>query len=147
LKDGKIVNMTEHENIDWIDNYGLILVAFAHMTDWSLADAEIEVINEKLLLILSQSNQKYSEVEASRKLLKILERYESMKDGKGNAMMENLLFACESLKKEPWFDKVTATVIVRCLAEIAEADHKIEKTEIQLLENLADVFGVKPPQI
>ena len=147
MKDGKIVNMTEHENIDWIDNYGLILVAFAHMTDWSLADAEIEVINEKLLLILSQSNQKYSEVEASRKLLKILESYESMKDGKGNSMMENLLFACESLKKEPWFDKVAATVIVRCLAEIAEADHKIEKTEIQLLENLADVFGVKPPQI
>ena len=38
--------MTEHGNIDWVDNYGLILVAFAHMTDWSLADAEIEVINE-----------------------------------------------------------------------------------------------------
>ena len=139
--------MTEHGNIDWIDNYGLILVAFAHMTDWSLADAEIEVINEKLLLILSQSNQKYSEVEASRKLLKILERYESMKDGKGNSMMENLLLACESLKKEPWFDKIAATIIVQSLAEIAEADHKIEKTEIQLLENLADVFGVKPPQI
>ena len=139
--------MTEHGNIDWIDNYGLILVAFAHMTDWSLADAEIEVINEKLLLILSQSNQKYSEVEASRKLLKILERYESMKDGRGNSMMENLLLACESLKKEPWFDKIAATIIVQSLAEIAEADHKIEKTEIQLLENLADVFGVKPPQI
>ena len=147
MKDGKIVNMTEQENIDWIDNYGLILVAFAHMTDWSLADAEIEVINEKLLLILSQSNQKYSEVEASRKLLKILESYESMKDGRGNSMMENLLLACESLKKEPWFDKIAATIIVQSLAEIAEADHKIEKTEIQLLENLADVFGVKPPQI
>ena len=139
--------MTDQENIDWIDNYGLILVAFAHMTDWSLADAEIEVINEKLLLILSQSNQKYSEVEASRKLLKILESYESMKDGRGNSMMENLLLACESLKKEPWFDKIAATIIVQSLAEIAEADHKIEKTEIQLLENLADVFGVKPPQI
>jgi len=33
------------------------------------------------------------------------------------------------------------------LAEIAEADRKIEKTEIQLLKNIADVFGVIPPRI
>ena len=139
--------MTFEENIDWIDNYGFILVAFAHMTDWSLADAEIEVINEKLELMLSQSNQKFSEEEVSRKLVKILQRYETLKDGKGKAIMENLLRACESLKKEPWFDELAATVMVRFLAEVAEADHKIEKTEVQLLKNLADVFGVKSPRI
>ena len=139
--------MTFEENIDWIDNYGFILVAFAHMTDWSLADAEIEVINEKLELMLSQSNQKFREEEVSRKLVKILQRYETLKDGKGKAIMENLLRACESLKKEPWFDELAATVMVRFLAEVAEADHKIEKTEVQLLKNLADVFGVKSPRI
>ena len=139
--------MTFEENIDWIDNYGFILVAFAHMTDWSLADAEIEVINEKLELMLSQSNQKFREEEVSRKLVKILQRYEALKDGKGKAIMENLLRACESLKKEPWFDELAATVMVRFLAEVAEADHKIEKTEVQLLKNLADVFGVKSPRI
>ncbi len=139
--------MTFEENIDWIDNYGFILVAFAHMTDWSLADAEIEVINEKLELMLSQSNQKFSEEEVSRKLVKILQRYEALKEGKGKAMMENLHKACESLKKERWFDELAATVMVRFLAEVAEADHKIEKTEVQLLKNLADVFGVKSPRI
>ena len=139
--------MTFEENIDWIDNYGFILVAFAHMTDWSLADAEIEVINEKLELMLSQSNQKFSEEEVSRKLVKILQRYEALKDGKGKTIMENLLKACESLKKELWFDELAATVMVRFLAEVAEADHKIEKTEVQLLKNLADVFGVKSPRI
>ena len=139
--------MTFEENIDWIDNYGFILVAFAHMTDWSLADAEIEVINEKLELMLSQSNQKFSEEEVSRKLVKILQRYETLKDGKGKTIMENLLKACESLKQELWFDELAATVMVRFLAEVAEADHKIEKTEVQLLKNLADVFGVKSPRI
>ena len=139
--------MTFEENIDWIDNYGFILVAFAHMTDWSLADAEIEVINEKLELMLSQSNQKFSEEEVSRKLVQILQRYEALKDGKGKTIMENLLKACESLKKELWFDELAATVMVRFLAEVAEADHKIEKTEVQLLKNLADVFGVKSPRI
>ena len=139
--------MADQKNIDWIDNYGFILVAFAHMTDWSLADAEIEVINEKLELMLSQSNQKYSEEEVSRKLVKILQRYETLKEGEGKTMMENLIRACESLKKEPWFDELAATVMVRFLAEVAEADHKIEKTEVQLLKNLADVFGVKSPRI
>ena len=139
--------MPDQENIDWIDNYGFILVTFAHMTDWSLADAEIEVISEKLELMLSQSNQKFSEEEVSRKLVKILERYETLKDGKGKTIMENLLRACESLKKEPWFDELAATVMVRFLAEVAEADHKIEKTEVQLLKNLADVFCVKSPRI
>ena len=139
--------MTDQKNIDWIDNYGFILVAFAHMTDWYLVDAEIEVISEKMELMLSQSNQKYSKEEASKKLVKILQHYESLKEEKGKIIMEHLLMACEALKKEVWFDKLTATVVLQFLAEIAEADHKIEKTEIQLLKNLADVFGVKPPRI
>jgi uncharacterized tellurite resistance protein B-like protein len=79
--------------------------------------------------------------------VQILQRYETLKDGKGKTMMETLLRACESLKKEPWFDELAATVMVRFLAEVAEADHKIEKTEVQLLKNLADVFGVKSPRI
>ena len=139
--------MTIEENIDWIDNYGFILVAFAHMTDWSLADNEIEVISEKLELMLSQSNQKFSDKEVSRKLEKILQRYETLKDEDSKTMMEYLIRACESLKKEPWFDEIAATVLVQFLAEVAEADHKIEKTEEQLLKNLADVFGVKSPKI
>ncbi len=139
--------MTDQKNIDWIDNYGFILVAFAHMTDWHLADAEIEVISEKMELMLSQSNQKYSKEEASQKFVKILQHYESLKEEKGKTMMEHLLMACEALKKELWFDKLTATVVLQFLAEIAEADHKIEKTEIQLLKNLADIFGIKPPRI
>ena len=55
--------------------------------------------------------------------------------------------ACESLKKKSWFDKLSATVVLQFLAEIAESDHKIEKTEKQLLKNLADVFGIKPPRL
>ena len=139
--------MTDNKNYDWIDNYGFILVAFAHMTDWYLADSEIEVINEKLLSLLSQTKQIYSEEEASKKLVEIIQRYDILKEEDGKNMMEYLLNACQSLKKEPWFDKLAASVMVRFLAEVAEADHKIEKTEVQLLNNLADVFGVKPPRI
>ena len=139
--------MTEKENFDWIDNYGFILVAFAHMTNWSLSDSEIQTISSKLQLMLSQSTQDYNEEQVAQKLVKILQRYESLKEEKGKTMMKNLLAACESLKKEPWFDLLSATVIVQFLAEIAEADHKIEKTEVQLLQNLSDVFGVHPPRI
>ena len=139
--------MTEKENFDWIDNYGFILVAFAHMTNWSLSDSEIQTISSKLQLMLSQSTQDYNEEQVAQKFVKILQRYESLKEEKGKTMMKNLLAACESLKKELWFDELSATVMVRFLAEVAEADHKIEKTEVQLLKNLADVFGVKSPRI
>ena len=117
------------------------------MTDWYLADAEIEVINDKLQLMISQSNQEYNEEVVALKLVTILQRYESLKVEEGETIMENLLMSCESLKKEPWFDKLSATVMVRFLAEIAEADHKIEKTEIQLLKNMAEIFDVSPPRI
>jgi len=139
--------MEEKRNLDWIDNYGFILVAFAHMTDWCLADKEIEVISDKLKLMLSQSNQEYSEEEVSKKLIQILHRYETIKDKKGKSIMDALLIACNSLKDETWFDSLAATMLVRFLAEIAEADHNIVETEVQLLKNIADVFGVKQPRI
>ena len=139
--------MPDQKNVDWIENYGFILVAFAHMTDWCLADAEIDVINEKMKLMISQSNREYSEEDVAQKLIKILQRYEALKDGEGKEMMEHLLIACEALKKELWFDKYSATVVVEFLAEIAEADHKIEETEAQFLKNIADFFGAKAPNI
>ena len=139
--------MPDQNNIDWIENYGFILVAFAYITDWYLADAEIEVINEKLQIMLFEANQAFSKEDVPQKLVKILKRFESLKEKEGKAIMENLLIACESLKKELWFDKLSATVLIECLSEIAEADHKIEKTELQLLRNLADVFDVIPPRI
>ena len=138
--------MTEN-NTDWIQKYGFILVAFAHMTDWRLAESEIEVINEKLQLMLSETQKEFKEEDVAKKLVKILERYETLKEQEGTAMMDGLLKACESLKREPWFDKFSASVIIQFLAEIAESDHRIEKTEIQMLKNLADIFGVDPPRL
>ena len=135
------------KSIDWIENYGFILVAFAHMTDWKLANSEIHVINEKLQLMLSGTEKEFTQEDVDQKLVSILKRYESLKTLEGDEMMENLILACNSLKEESWFDKLSATVIVQFLAEIAEADHKIERTEIQLLKNLSKVFGVKSPQI
>ena len=139
--------MIDEQSTDWIENYGFILVAFAHMSDWRLAESEIQIINEKLQLMLSQSKQSYTEEDVAQKLVKILHRYETLKEGEDKTIMDNLLHACTSLKKEPWFDNISATVMMQLLAEIAEADHKIEETEVQLLKNLADVFGVKPPRI
>ena len=139
--------MTDQKKLDWIDQYGFILVAFAHMTDWCLTDTEIAMINDKLQLMLSMSGQVNSESETAKKLVKILQRYESLKEGKEKIMMDKLLMACESLKSEPWFDKLAATVVVQSLTEIAEVDHKIEKTEVQLLNNLSNIFGIKPPRL
>ena len=139
--------MENEQNTDWIEDYGFIMVAFAHMTDWRLAESEVQVITEKLQLMLSESKKDFTPEDVAQKLVSILQRYESLKELEGDVMMNNLLMACESLKKESWFDKFSATVVLQFLAEIAESDHKIEKTEKQLLKNLADVFGIKPPRL
>ena len=137
----------DNRDLGWIENYGFILIAFAHMTDWQLVDSELHVINEKLQLMLAGSKKEFSNEDVAHKLVSILKRYESLKELDGDKMMENLMEACSLIKKEPWFDKLSATVMVQFLAEIAEADHRIEQTEIQLLKNLSDFFGVKAPRI
>ena len=46
-----MVNKNKNE-MDWIDHYGFILVAYAHMTDWYLAASELQVMTEKMKFLL-----------------------------------------------------------------------------------------------
>lgn len=131
--------------IDWIDHYGFILVAYAHMTDWYLADSELQVISEKMEFMLSSTNQPYESDQVAQKLIKVISRYESYIED--DDKMEALIISCTTLNKEPWFDNLASALLLENLAEIAEADRKIEETEIQFLKNIADVFGVSPPRI
>ena len=137
--------MVKKNEMDWIDHYGFILVAYAHMTDWYLADSELQVISEKMEILLSSSNQPYESDQVAQKLIKVISSYESYK--KEGDKMEALFKSCTTLRKEPWFDNLASALLLENLAEIAEADRKIEKTEIQFLKNIADVFGVSPPRI
>ena len=132
-------------DIDWIDHYGFILVAYAHMTDWYLADSEIQVISEKMEFLLSSTSQPYESDQVAQQLIKVISRYESYIED--DDKMEALIISCTTLNKEPWFDNLASVMLLENLAEIAEADRKIEETEIQLLKNIADVFGVIPPRI
>ena len=131
--------------MDWIDHYGFILVAYAHMTDWYLADSELQVISEKMEFLLSSTSQLYESDQVAQKLIKVISRYESYIED--DDKMEALIISCTTLNKEPWFDNLASALLLENLAEIAEADRKIEKTEIQFLKNIADVFGVIPPRI
>ena len=139
-----MVNKNKNE-MDWIDHYGFVLVAYAHMTDWYLADSELQVISEKMDFLLSSSNQPYDSDQVAQKLIKVISRYESYTEDKNK--MEALFISCTTLNKEPWFDNLASVLLLDNLAEIAEADRKIEKTEIQFLKNIADIFGVSPPRI
>jgi len=132
-------------DIDWIDHYGFILVAYAHMTDWYLADSELQVISEKMEFMLSNTSQSYESDQVAQKLIRVISRYESYIED--DDKMEALIISCTTLNKEPWFDNLASVMLLENLAEIAEADRKIEKTEIQFLKNIADIFGVSPPRI
>ncbi len=138
--------MTETDS-QWMYNYGFILVAFAHMTDWKLADSEIEVIQEKMAFMFSKSRQPYADEEVAQVVVNIINTYHTLRGADESAMMSALINSCNFLKSEAWFDELSASVLLQFLAEIAEADHKIEETERQFLKNIADIFGIKPPKI
>ena len=132
-------------DIDWIDHYGFILVAYAHMTDWYLADSELQVISEKMEFLLASTSQPYESDQVAQKLIKVISRYEFYIED--DDKMEALIISCTTLNKEPWFDNLASALLLENLAEIAEADRKIEETENQFLKNIADIFGISPPRI
>ena len=137
--------MADQNEIDWIDHYGFILVAFAHMTDWYIADSELQVISDKMKFMISNTNQSYNPERVAQKIVKVINRYKTFTED--NEKMDALFHSCTALKKEPWFDNLASVLLLANLAEIAEADHKIEETEIHFLKSIADVFGINPPKI
>ena len=137
--------MISQKEQSWIDHYGFVLVAYAHMTNWDLSDSEIQVIEEKIEFMISSSKQSYEKADVAQKLVEIIQRYQSLSED--TEIMDTLMDACIKLKNETWFDNLAATLLMESLGEIAEADHVIEKTEIQLLKNIANIFGIKPPRI
>ena len=137
--------MADQNEFVWIDHYGFILVAFAHMTDWYLAESKLQVISDKMDFMISNTNQPYNPDRIDQKILQVINRYEALTADKDK--MDALFSSCTSLKKETWFDNLASVLLLENLAEIAEADHKIDETEIHFLKNIADVFGVNPPKI
>ena len=134
-------------NTVWIQHYGFILVAFAHMTDWKLLDCELEVIQKKMAFILSNTIKDYTEDDLAQSLIKIIDKYEKVKNSSGNNMVSELLNTCTLLKNETWFDELSASLLLKNLSDVAEADHKIEETEIHFLKNIAETFGVASPKV
>ena len=134
-------------NTHWIQHYGFILMAFAHMTDWKLLDCELQVIQEKMEFMIANSNKEYTTEDVAQNLIQIINKYEEVKQGRGKEMVAELMDACQSLKNEPWFDDLSATFLLNNLSDLAEADHKVEETEIQFLKNISEIFGVDSPRI
>ena len=134
-------------NTNWIQHYGFILVAFAHMTDWKLLDCELQVIQEKMEFMIANSNKEYTTEDVAQNLIQIINKYEEAKQGRGKEMVAELMGACQSLKNEPWFDDLSATFLLKNLSDVAEADHKVEETEIQFLKNISEIFGINSPRI
>ena len=137
----------DNKNTDWIQHYGFILVAFAHMTDWKLLDSELQVIQEKIEFLISNLNKEYTKEDVAKNLIEIIKKYDKVKENRGAEMVSELLDTCKLLKNEPWFDQLAAIFLLKNLSDVAEADHKIEETEIHFLKNIAETFGIESPRV
>ena len=90
--------MTNQKEQSWIDHYGFILVAFAHMTDWHLSDSEIQVIDQKMEFMISNANQPYEKADVAQKLVDIVQRYKTISEDV--EIMDTLMDSCIKLKDE-----------------------------------------------
>ena len=97
--------------------------------------------------IISNSNKAYTKEDVAQHLIQIINKYEKVKQGRGKKMVAELMDACTALKNEPWFDDLSATFLLKNLSDVAEADHRVEETEIQFLKNISEIFGVGSPRI
>ena len=97
--------------------------------------------------IISSTIKDYTENDLAQNLIKIIDKYEELKHESGEKMVAELLNTCKLLKNEPWFDELSASFLLKNLSDVAEADHKIEETEIHFLKNIAEIFGVASPRV
>ena len=105
------------------------------------------LIQEKMEFMIANSNKEYTTEDVAQNLIQIINKYEESKQARGKEMVAELMDVCQSLKNEPWFDELSASFLLKNLSDVAEADHKIEETEIHFLKNIAEIFGVASPRV
>ena len=113
--------MTDKVKQNWIDHYGFILVAFAHMTDWHLSDSEIKVINKKIERMISNSKQSHTKEDVAQKLVEIVQRYQSLT--KESNILDTLLDSCMHLKNEIFMHKKCNNKILKSSSSYGLSSH------------------------
>ena len=138
--------MTKEKTYDWVDRSLFLMIAYAHFTDWDLADAERALIKSKTHYFLKEvhgGDHQYSSEDIEAKMCIAYDWWNETQNQSIDEVLAQFQDAAGLIKNQAWFNSVVAQTMVDFLAELAESDGVIIDNEKYSLRDLADFWGVE----
>jgi hypothetical protein len=138
--------MTKEKTYDWVDRSLFLMIAYAHFTDWDLADAERTLIKSKTHYFLKEvygGDHQYSPEDIESKMCIAYDWWNETQNQSIDEVLAQFQDAAGLIKNQAWFNSVVAQTMVDFLAELAESDGVIIDNEKYSLRDLADFWGVE----
>jgi hypothetical protein len=138
--------MTKEKTYDWVDRSLFLMIAYAHFTDWDLADAERALIKSKTHYFLKEvhgGDHQYSSEDIESKMCIAYDWWNETQNQSIDEVLAQFQDAAGLIKNQAWFNSVVAQTMVDFLAELAESDGVIIDNEKYSLRDLADFWGVE----
>ena len=131
---------------DWVDRTIFLMFAYAHITDWELADSERSLIQSKIDYVLKKINgdsYQYKPEIIANKMSTVYRYWIDVKDESLDEVLTELQDIASEIKKEDWFDPNFAQKMIDFLAEIAKADGIVLDNEKFSLNDLSNLWEVE----
>ena len=131
---------------DWIDRTIFLMFAYAHITDWELADSERSLIQSKIDYVLKKINgdsYQYKPEIIANKMSTVYKYWSDVQDESLDEVLTELQDIASEIKKEEWFDPNFAQKMIDFLAEIAKADGIVLDNEKFNLNDLSNLWEVE----
>ncbi len=141
------------DNLDWLDCSLFLMLTSAEITDHYLTEEEINTIIEKaqeLTRSFPLAEAVYDREAIIEKFNKAFEWYnyigETAPQGKMNKLLMKEVFELTAhMKVQPWFSTNFGQTLLNDLVIIADSDGEIIKNEKQLINKVAEDWGLIQP--
>ncbi|MDR9418857.1 hypothetical protein [Gracilimonas sp.] len=140
------------QGYDWLDIINFILIFSAEITDYELADSELEKIKElnKELFVEWSGNKDFEPNEPGKKLKIAFNWYNGLikdlpEEEWDQKRTDVCLNSAKWLMNQEWFDKDFAKRLIKYVCEVAEADGQVIENEKGNTNAMAQIFGVAQP--
>ena len=131
---------------DWVDRTIFLMFAYAHITDWELADSERSLIQSKIDYVLKKikgDSYQYKPEIIANKMSTVYNYWSEIKEESLDEVLTELQDIAGDIKKEDWFDSNFAQKMIDILAEIAKADGIVLDNEKFSLNDLSNLWEVE----
>ena len=131
---------------DWVDRTIFLMFAYAHITDWELADSERSLIQSKIDYIFKKIKgdaYEYKPEIIANKMSTVYQYWTDVQKQSVDEVLNELQDIAGEIKKQDWFDSNFAQKLVDFLAEVARADGVVLDNEKFSLNDLSNLWEVE----